>query len=137
MSQEEEELNPEYVNHMKTYINNIIPNTSYIIQVSKFCGYSEFLFIFKNSTLLDLYKNVSNQFSCYDIKGLYIRNEKTMAVERIPLTEKITIRYYIVQINNSKDEIKDMMRPVYPLPNKVVFKIYLDDGHCTCNEKHF
>ena len=60
-----------------------------------------------------------------------------MAVERVPLTEKITIRDYIVQINNSKDEIKDMLRPVYPLPNKVVFKIYLDDGHCTCNDKHF
>ena len=123
-------INIDYTTNMNTYINSIIPNTSYIIQVSKICGYSEFLFIFKSFTLIDLYKYVSIQFSCNDIKRLFIKNEKTNTTRTIPITDKITMQQFVVLINKGNDEIKGMLTPVYPAPHPVVFKIYIDDGHC-------
>ena len=130
------EKNPStsFLNQMTNYSNNI-SNTKYIIEVSKLCGYSEFLFVFKEYTLLDLYKNVSYQFVCGDIKNLFLINEETKIKIRIPLTELITVREYITDIQNSKNmEIKNMLKPVYPLPNPVVYRIYLDDG--PCNNEH-
>ena len=63
-----------------------IPNSRYIIEVSKFCGYSEFVLVFKNQTLLDLYKTVSLQFECNDIKGLYLTKsrEHSIALKQNP-----------------------------------------------------
>jgi len=129
-------LNIDYTKNMNTYINSIIPNTSYIIQVSKICGYSEFLFIFKSFTLIDLYKYVSIQFSCNDIKRLFIKNEKTNTTRTIPITDKITMQQFVVLINKGNDEIKGMLSPVYPVPHPVVFKIYIDDGNCRCNDEN-
>ena len=129
-------LNIDYTTNMNTYINSIIPNTSYIIQVSKICGYSEFLFIFKCSTLIDLYKYVSIQFSCNDIKRLFIKNEKTNTTRTIPITDKITMQQFVVLINKGNDEIKGMLTPVYPLPHPVVYRVYLDDGHCCCHSNN-
>ena len=131
----EEFLSADYLKHMSDFTNSI-SNTKYIIEVTKFCGYSEFIFVFKNSSLLDLYKHVSHQFCCNDIKGLYIRNEQTKSKQRIPITEQTTMRQFIMQIINSNDEIKDMMKPVYPLPSPVVYRIYFDDGHCSCHSKN-
>jgi hypothetical protein len=130
-----EEICEEYQQNMKRYINSIIPNTSYIIQVSKCCGYCELLFIFKNSTLIDLYKYVSQQFSCNNIKRLFIKNEKTKTTRTIPITEEITMRQFVVKVNMGGDEIKGMLSPIYPFPNPVVYRIYLDDGHCDCDSK--
>ena len=97
-----------------------IPNSRYIIEVSKFCGYSEFVLVFKNQTLLDLYKTVSLQFECNDIKGLYLTKSREHS---IPITDNIRIRDYI-----SKDQGK-LIKPVYPMPHPIVYKFYLDDGH--------
>ena len=132
----DDSLNIDYTKNMNTYINSIIPNTSYIIQVSKICGYSEFLFIFKCFTLIDMYKYVSIQFSCNDIKRLFIKNEKTNTTRTIPITDKITMQQFVVLINKGNDEIKGMLSPVYPVPHPVVFKIYIDDGHCHCNDQN-
>ena len=131
----EESLSTDYLKHMEDFTNSI-SNTKYIIEVTKFCGYSEFIFVFKNSSLLDLYKHVSYQFSCNDIKGLYIRNEETKSKQRIPVTEQTTMRQFIMQILNSNDEFKDMMKPVYPLPSPVVYRVYFDDGHCSCHSNN-
>ena len=131
----EETFSPDYLKHMTDFTNSI-SNTKYIIEVTKLCGYSEFLFIFKNYTLLDLYKHVSQQFCCNDIKGLYIRNEQTKTKQRIPLTDQMTMRQFVMQIINSNEEIKDMLKPIYPLPSPVVYRIYFDDGHCCCHSKN-
>jgi hypothetical protein len=105
------------INHFITSI----PSSRYIFEVSKFCGYSEFLIIYKNEPLSNLYKNVSLQFECPDVKGLYLTNNKD---NKIPITSMFTIREFI---------IKEKIKPYYPLPSQVVYKIYLDDGHCCDN----
>ena len=50
------------------------PGRMYIFEISKLCGYSTFVFMYKDETMLDLYNRVSHHFGCKDIKGLYIDN---------------------------------------------------------------
>jgi predicted nucleic-acid-binding Zn-ribbon protein len=105
---------------------NSIPNNKYIFEVSKLCGYSEFVLINKDESVLDFYKSVSHQFQCRDIKSLFITN----GVNRIylPITDIISIRQFIT--DTQKDpSLRPYICPVYPLPTQVVYRIYLDDGH--------
>ena len=105
---------------------NSIPNNKYIFEVSKMCGYSEFVLINKDESVLDFYKSVSHQFQCRDIKSLFITN----GVNRIylPITDIISIRQFIT--DTQKDaSLRPYICPVYPLPTQVVYRIYLDDGH--------
>ena len=105
-----------------TFQSNI-KNYSYIIEVTKTCGYSEFILICKDNTLLDLYKHISLHFECKNIKKLYVLNEETQEIIIIPVTEKITLRQYIVENNNTS------LKPIYPIPCHIVYRIYFDDGH--------
>ncbi len=50
------------------------PGRMYTFEISKFCGYSTFIFMYKDETMLDLYNRISHHFGCNDIKGLYITN---------------------------------------------------------------
>ncbi len=102
---------------------NNIKNSSYIIEVTKTCGYSDFILMYKDNSLLDLYKNISLHFECKDIKQLYILNVETNTKINIPITEKITIRQYITENNNTT------LKPIYPMPCNIVYRIYFDDGH--------
>jgi hypothetical protein len=110
------------------YFTDHLSNSRFIIDVSKFCGYSEFITIYKDQSLLDLYKLVSLHFECIDIKGLYITNNSQTS-NRIPLTEKETIREFI-----SKNQ--EIVKPIYPVPYPVVYKIYFDDGHVCLSDCH-
>ena len=97
-----------------------ITNSRFIIEVSKFCGYSEFVLIFKNQTLLDLHKIISLQFECNEIKGLYLTNNTAY---KVPITENIRIRDFFAKS-------AEILKPVYEMPYPVVYKLFLDDGHC-------
>jgi hypothetical protein len=122
-------LNSEYNTKLNNYINQII-TTDYIFEVTKICGYSEFFFIHKDHTLLELYNQISLQFSCKDIKSLFI----AAGVRRynIPITSMTSVRKFITD-GLADSNLKNFLNPVYPLPAKVVYKIYLDDGHSTNN----
>jgi hypothetical protein len=119
MEQNNKELMSPFHAKMQQFVGSI-PNSRYIIEVSKFCGYSEFVLVFKNQTLLDLYKTVSLQFECNNIKGLYLTKSREHS---IPITDNIRIRDYIFQ-----DQSK-IIKPAYPMPYPIVYKFYLDDGH--------
>ena len=108
-----------YEEKMKHYIGSI-PNSRFILEVTKFCGYSEFVVVFKNQSLLDVYKTISLQFECNDIKGLYLTNS---VEHRIPITDNIRISDFISKSRN-------IMKPIYGMPLNVVYRIFIDDGHC-------
>lgn len=103
-----------------------IPNNKYIFEVTKLCGYGEFLPIFKKNTLLDLYKTISMQFECKDIKELFFIDNSTNEKIKIPITENITISEFMFNNNSGKSLV---ITPIYPIPCKVVYRIYFDDGH--------
>lgn len=128
--------------------NSELPERVYIFEITKFCGYSTFVCMYKDETLSDLYTRVSHHFCCRNIKGLYINNflhknivtnsasntkqngcccfDKDMYIP-IPITSLTTLKEFVYE-NTARGPRN--LEPVYPLPSPVVYRIYLDDGHC-------
>ena len=139
------------------------PGRMYILEITKLCGYSTFIFMYKDETLLELYNRVSHHFRCKDIKGLYIDNclqenvndnmiindnnindnnmnindninineccRKTSNMIHVPISSQVTVAQFVFD-NTAK--MPRNLEPVYGLPFPVVYRIYLDDGHCHC-----
>lgn len=126
------------------------PGRMYIFEITKLCGYSTFIFMYKDETILDLFNRVSHHFGCRDIKGLYIdsclninysknnqsqrhnhdcHHTKLEQLIPIPFSGMTTIREFV--FNNTAREPRNM-EPVYSMPFPVVYRIYFDDGHCHC-----
>jgi hypothetical protein len=112
---------------LNDYIHNYVRNNMYVIELTKCCGYGTFTTIYKDETLIELYKRASIHFGTNEIKSLYIitpLNEKIM----VPISSLITFRQFlmsqIIDSNNPK------MVPIYPMPAHIVYRIYVDDGHC-------
>ena len=111
--------------------------------------------MYKDETITDLYTRVSHHFSCKDIKGLYIDNHLYKYIDDakknelsnnnsssnaccccskkrdwcipISVSSVTTIKEFV--FNNTAREPRNL-EPIYPLPSPVVYRIYLDDGHC-------
>ena len=94
-----------------------IPNYSFLFEVTKLCGYSEFMAVPKHGTLMDMYKYVSLQFGCNVLK-LFVTVDN-MNID-IPLNENILVKDFILQ---------KRLSPIYKVPLTVVYRLYLDDGH--------
>ncbi len=91
------------------------------------CGYGEFVVVDKDDTLSNLYKAVARQHEMLEIKDLYLRNEETKEMKRIPNTD-MTLRYYISKCYQSL-EYRHFLQAAYEQPNKVVYRVFFDDGH--------
>jgi hypothetical protein len=113
------DLQDKYDQHLGNLIKQL-PNTKYILEVTKCCNYSTFVLVNKRASLLDLYKEVSIWFECKTMNELYIISVETGEKQTIPMTDVIQLKDFI----NDK-----RMKPIYPVPNNVVYRIYLDDGH--------
>lgn len=120
------EISVDYTKKIDDYVK-FISNSKYIFEVTKLCGYGEFILIHKDASLLELYNNISHQFECKDIKSLFF----TDGVKRykIPVSGINTIRKFITD-GQSEPNLKNYFIPLYPLPTPVVYRIYFDDGHC-------
>ena len=164
------------------------PGRMYVFEITKFCGYGSFVFMYRNETLADLYNRVSHHFGCKTINGMYIdklevvltmngnddnsdynsndnssdnssdyksnndnnnndnnindnnindnniNNNDNCCIHKsnlihIPPSGLTTISEFIFQ--NISPETRNL-RPIYDLPAPVVYRIYLDDGHCHC-----
>lgn len=133
------------------------PGRMYIFEITKLCGYSTFIFMYKDETIFDLFNRVSHHFGCRDIKGLYIdsylnknlnknsNNDDSNKKEKehnhnchhkkieqlipIPFSSLVTVREFV--FNNTAKEPRNL-EPIYAIPFPVVYRIYLDDGHCHC-----
>ena len=108
-----------FVKKMELFMHNI-PNYSYIFEVTKMCGFSEFFTIYKDNTLSELHKNLSFQLKSNCIKRLYMIQNMTLDKITVPVDKNITVRDFIVDNN--------CFRPVYEAPTPVVYKIYLEYG---------
>ena len=147
-----EDINSINFNKKFYEFNTELPVRMYIFEITKFCGYSTFIYMYKDETINDLYNRVSHHFSCKDIKGLYIDNNLYKYIDdakknelsnnnsnacccskkkdwciHIPLSSLTTIKEFIFY--NTAKEPRNL-EPIYPLPSPVVYRIYLDDGHC-------
>ena len=149
-----EDFNPNDFNKKIYEFNAELPGRMYIFEITKFCGYSTFVYMYKDETVTDLYTRVSHHFQCKDIKGLYIDNHLYKYIDDakknelsnnnnnrnacccskkkewyipIPVSSLTTIKEFVFY--NTAREPRNL-EPIYPLPTPVVYRIYLDDGHC-------
>lgn len=113
----------EYTNNQNSFLN-MIHEYQYIFELVKCCGYKEWITIYKTKTLKDLYDNLYSQL-------------------KIPTTRVPPVRLYIMkngenkEVENNDTLIYDYIyanqeyfKPVYPIPCKVVYSLYIDDGSC-------
>ena len=127
MSYEEQNQNQEQIekyNHLLDMYVKEIPGKMFIIELTKCCNYSTFVLMYKEESLIDLYRRVSFHMGC-DIVSLYILTSDNIRIT-VPINSNKTIREFIytqTDLNNRN------MKPVYDMPLPVVYRIYLDDGH--------
>ena len=136
----------EYNEKLNKY-NKYIENNMFILDVEKLCGYSEFVMVYKNSTIADVCNSIFQHFECSnnEAKRLFVRKvtkKQSMYIhhESCKHCDNTTISMDIpdecIVFTESAELFRDIVNknseyfiPVYDLPCKVVYKIYLDDGN--------
>ena len=119
------EIESEFNAKFQQMCNGIL-NNQYIFEITKLCGHGQFIHIFKRQTLIDIYKIISLHYDCKDIKQLFFINSCTNEKIHIPITDVITIQDFLFSHNSGSAQI---IKPIYPIPYTVVYRIYFDDGH--------
>jgi hypothetical protein len=106
---------------------NIIHEYEYIFELRKCCGYKEWINVYKTMTICDLYKKVYHRFQLNkeeDMNNIYLfilgQDGQLSGIEK---NDTRTIRELIM---NNQHHFK----AVYPLPCKLVYWLYIDDGGC-------
>lgn len=121
------------------YWNNVL-SSQYIFEVTKCCGYSTFIPVFKNRNMYEIFRCVEDTFQIYKNNynstgynstgyeyNLYVLHRETNEHIFLPRTLDMPIKEYI------KENIP-YFTPIYPVPATVIYRIYIDDGHhCTNN----
>ena len=121
------------------YWNNVL-SSQYIFEVTKCCGYSTFITVFKNRNMYEIFRCVEDTFQIYKNNynstgynstgyeyNLYVVHRETNEHMFLPRTLDMPIKVYI-------QENIPYFTPIYPIPTTVIYRIYIDDGHhCTNN----
>lgn len=110
---------------LKQFVDTI-QNYKFIFEVTKLCGYGEFITVFKHQSLLDLYSTISYQFDNREIKELFFMNDTTGEKIKVPISSTIRISDFISGHNVGPNL---NIKPIYPIPCKIVYRLYFDDGH--------
>lgn len=88
------------------------------------CGYAFFIQVYQTSTITDVHNMVCDHIGApRNSVSIYLcaQNMPDVVLSKTDLTSVIELtRTY-----------KPYMVPVYPIPAKVVYRIYIDDGHCS------
>jgi hypothetical protein len=112
-----------------------IKNLMFTFEVTKCCGYSTFIPVYKYQTLLDLYSNIIEHFGNIKITELFFispQNERII----IPMSKQTV--YEFVSSNILHNPIK--LVPIYPLPKPIIYRLYIYDQHCNpdyCSNVHY
>lgn len=112
-------MDEQYRHNHKSYLNNIT-NMMYTFEVTKSCGYSTFVTVYKTQTTQDLYSNLLAHFGVTEIKELYFISSNN---ERIDLPNNNQIIKDFVSYNVICNPIK--LVPHYPISCPVVYKVYI------------
>ena len=102
-----------------------IPGQKFMFEITKCCGYSTLVFLYKEDKLIDLFCEVAKHFGCKNVLGLYIINQNEEKI-KLPFNSSTTLKEFIY--DNTQADNRNLV-PVYDLPLPVVYRIYFDDGH--------
>ena len=106
-----------------------IPGKMFTFEVTKCCGYSTFVFLYKEDKVMDLYVQVAKHFGCKNISGLYILGKDDIIIN-LPFNSHTTLKEFVIDAAKNNP----LFKPIYDVPLPVVYRIYFDDGrhehHC-------
>jgi len=101
-------------------------NHHYLFEITKCCGYSELVSCTKDDTLKKLVDNIATIFCNKKIKlFIFFKEEKIW----IPPSQDILVKDYLREMS--------CLKPEYPIPCEIVYKIYIDDGHCVVGHQDY
>ena len=122
---EDNEVLMKKYNKKKGEFFGLTANYQYIFELTKCCGYGEWVAVYKDAPLSQLYDNIYLQFGGLKPDKLYAPNE---SCERLDILrdEECSVRKLIS--GNSL-----FFRPIYPLPSSAVYRIYIDE-QCCCSK---
>jgi len=110
----------DYHDKLEEYINNI-PIYMYIFEVEYRLVRTNFVLIYKEETLSDLYNKVCYSFGC-DVKKLFFYTPQGEEII-IPSSPRIKLSNYIYEYETRSNSL----RSFYDLPSQLVYKIYLEE----------
>lgn len=117
----------EYNRKLQQYLDGVT-NDRIIIELTKCCGYSQFQTYSNKYTLAEFYQNVAYEWSNTAKLDLFVLDGSGGSGgsgQRLDIPKyinSITLREFI-------SNHRTFFIPIYPVPAKVVYRIYLDDGH--------
>ena len=111
---------PENYEHKFKLFFSEITNENYIIELTKCCGYSKFVILYKHLPLSMVYYMLRLEFggSFGDLQ-LFVKNGEKNVV--LPSETNLTL-FEFIQRNVS------LFSPIYPIPLKTVYRIFYKDG---------
>ena len=113
----------EYTNNQNAYISSI-HEYQYIFELVKCCGYKEWITIYKRKTLKDLYDNLYSQLKLTEFsKPVHLYIIKNGGEIKLVDNDETLLSDYIYAN-------REYFKPVYTLPCKVIYSLYIDDGCC-------
>jgi hypothetical protein len=121
-------MNPEqeeYEAKLTNYVHGLT-NQHIMLELTKLCGYGCFIPINKKASLINLYESVSLLFE-REIMELFFRNSETNEKIRLPISSQINLQDFIFKHNSIGSNL--VIKPIYPVPCSVVYRLYFDDGH--------
>jgi hypothetical protein len=116
--------NSNYYKKFNDYTDEL-NNKMYCFEVTKCCGYSALVYVYKEQLVNDLYYNIFHHFGCNKIESVYILDKDN---NKVLITDyrHNTMKYFIERYTNRENRL---LEPIYPLPLPVVYRLYLEDGH--------
>jgi hypothetical protein len=127
------ELNNPLLDEYREKTESIFANgnhNKYYFEMTKCCGYAYIQPFFKKNTLEELYHNIELELSHLKVVGVYLKNVNGERLD-IPRDSSTTILDFFIA--NQKWFV-----PIYPLPAKVIYRVYFDDScphtHCSVSE---
>ena len=118
-------MDNQYQEKLNEYTHNMF-NIMFIFEVTKCCGYSTFITIYKNQSLIDLYSIIINHFGNIEIKELYFISTEQQRVN-IPLSRQSVSEFVSSYVLSNPIRLA----PIYPLPKPTIYRLILNDGKCT------
>ena len=123
-------LSEEYREKYDVMLNRI-PDKMYVFEITKKCGYSEFVLVYKDSPVSDLFTIASNQFST-NVNCLYFMNAETKQHYHISNTNQVSMRKLITSFQQNP-EMQNFIEPIYKnVECLVVYRLFYDDGLSEC-----
>jgi hypothetical protein len=120
-------MDNQYNENFEKYVNSM-NKKMYIFDVTKCCGYSEMISVYKTETMFDLFSRISHHFDGIEIKDLFFYSVQGEYI-KLPLSNKKISEFIKENISSNPPKLKSL----YPYLNHNVYSIYLDDGICNCN----